>query len=306
MCSSDLDLQRETARSWLDRYYLEQARAVLQRQRDEATLQIEAADLAFRTGLGTQSDMFAARSAVAEIDDRLAEIERDIEIAASQLARWIGESASRPLGTAPAMDTVPLRDADLETDLAHHPELALMVKQEEIARAEAEIARTNQRSDWTVEVMYSQRGPDFSNMMSLNVSRPLQWRQRSRQDRELAAKLALAAQMSAERKEETRAHLADASALLRGWRSNRTRLERNAQTLIPLARERTVAATAAYRSGRGALSDVLEARVAEIETRLDQLLLEGETAQLWAKINYLIPAGVATSHEPVAHTGETR
>jgi len=285
------NLQRDTAMAWLDRFYRERARDVLVRQRDEAALQIEAADLAFRSGLGAQSDAFAARSLLAEIEDRIAENARDVEVATTRLARWIGDAARRPLGEPPATDTAPLQDADLEGTLAHHPEIALMVKQEEVARADAEIARANKRSDWTVEVMYSQRGPAFSNMMSLNVSKPLQWRERNRQDRELAANLAMAEKMRAEREEETRAHAADARALLAAWNGNRERLGRYASTLLPLAGERTLAATAAYRGSRGTLTAVLEARVAEIETRLDHLLLEMETAALWAELNYLIPAG---------------
>jgi outer membrane protein TolC len=283
------DLRRGTAIAWFDRYYRERARDVLGRQRDDAALLVEAADLAFRTGLGPLSDVFAARSSLAEIEDRLATNERDVEVATIKLARWIGDAAARPLAEPPATDTISLDRADLETQIAHHPQIQLMLKQEEIARAEADIARASKRSDWTVELMYSERGPEFPNMMSLNVSKPLQWRERNRQDRELAAKLAMAEARRAEREEETRAHVAEAHALLQAWQRNRERLDRYTSTLIPLAGERTLAATAAYRGGRGTLDAVLKARVDELDTRLDQLMLEMETAQLWAEINYLIP-----------------
>ena len=128
-------------------------------------------------------------------------------------------------------------------------------------------------------------------MVSLNFSRPLQRRQRNRQNRELAAKLAMAAQMRAEREEETRAHVAGTRAVLIAWQSNRDRLGRYTGTLIPLAADRTVAATAAYRAGTGTLAAVLDARVAEIETRLEHLMLEMETAALWSELNYLLPGG---------------
>ena len=290
-------LQRETAMAWLDRYYRERARDVLATQHDQAALQIEAADLAYRSGLGAQSDVFAARASLVEIEDRMAATQRDIDVAVTRLARWVGTTADRPLGPLPPMDAVSLSAADLDAQLAHHPQIALMLKQEEIARAEAEIARTEKRSDWTIEVMYSERGPAYSDMMSLNVSKPLQWRERSRQDRELAARLATAEQMRAEREEETRGHVADAHALLQSWQANRARLGRYASALIPLATERAVAATTAYRGGRGTLTAVLEARVAEIDTRVDALELEMETAALWAEINYLIPADHAAGHD---------
>jgi outer membrane protein TolC len=178
-----VDLQRSTATAWLDRHYLERARDVLRAQRDEASLQVEAADLAFRSGVGPQADVFAARSSVALIDDRIAENARDVEVATLDLVRWVGDAAMRPLGGPPAMDTVALHTGDLESTLAHHPEIALMEKREQAARAEADVARTNKRSDWTIAVTYSQRGPDFSNMMSLDVTKPLQLGERNRQDR---------------------------------------------------------------------------------------------------------------------------
>lgn len=227
----------------------------------------------------------------------MAETERDVAIAVTRLARWVGAAAERPLGPLPPMDVVSLSSGDLDTQLAHHPQIALMLEQEEIARAEAEIARTERRSDWTIELMYSERGPDFADMMSFNVSKPLQWRERNRQDRVLAASLATAEQMRAEREEETREHVADALALLQAWQANRARLDRYASVLIPLAAERTVAATAAYRGGTGSLTVVLDARVAEIDTRIDALDLEMETAALWVEIDYLIPADHAAAHE---------
>jgi outer membrane protein TolC len=249
------------------------------------------ADLAYRSGLGPQSDVFAARASAAAIDDRLARAARDNEVATTRLERWIGVDAARPLGGLPTMTTVPLSAADLDGQLTHHPEIALMSKQEEIARAEAEIARTETRSDWTIEVMYSQRGSAFSNMMSLNVSKPLQLREGRRQGRELAAQLAAAERMRAQREEETRAHIAEARALLQAWQANRQRLELHSRTLIPLAAERTTAATTAYRGRTGTLGAVLEARVGEIDARLAQLDLDLETAVLWAELSYLVPAG---------------
>lgn len=58
-------LQAGTAAAWLDRYFQERMREVLVQQRDEARLQIEAADAAYRGGKGNQADVFAARTAVA-------------------------------------------------------------------------------------------------------------------------------------------------------------------------------------------------------------------------------------------------
>ena len=283
------DLRRDTAKAWLDRYYQERMLDLLRTQRAEAGLQIEAADAAYRGGRGSQADVFAARSAVALIDDRIRQTERQVATAKTRLVRWVGADANQALGTPPPVATVHLDEAALELQLAHHPQIALMVKQEAMARADADIAQSNKRADWSVELMYSQRGPAYSNMVSVNVSIPLQFDQKNRQDRDLAARLALVEQLRAQREEATREHVAETLGWLQAWRSDRDRLAHYDSELIVLAAERTRAAMAAYRGGSGALSAVLDARRMEIDTRVDRLRLETEAAALWAQLEYLIP-----------------
>ena len=283
-------LRRDTAVAWLDRYYQERMRDVLRTQRAEAGLQIEASDAAYRGGRSSQADVFAARAAVAQIDDRIQQTERQIGTAKIKLARWIGEAAYPSLAAPPDLAQVHLDPASLGSQLAHHPQIALMAKQEAVAHADVDIAQSNKRSDWSVEVMLSQRGPAYSNMVSVNVSIPLQWDQKNRQDSDVAAKLAIAEQMRAQREEATREHVADARMWLQQWQSDRDRMAHFDSALVPLAAERTRAAMAAYRGGGGTLTAVLEARRMEIDTRIDRLRLEMEAASLWAQLEYLLPA----------------
>jgi hypothetical protein len=183
------NLQRETAMAWLERYYSERMREVLVQQRDEAKLQIEAADTVYRTGKGSQADVFAARSAVAQIEDRIAQADRQVLAANTRLTRWIGEAAAQSLDRLPAMDKPGVELTQLDTVVAHHPQIAVLKRQEDVAQADVVIAQTNKRADWSAELMFSQRGSAYSNMISINLSVPLQWDQRNRQDRELAATL---------------------------------------------------------------------------------------------------------------------
>ena len=289
------NLQRDTAIAWLNRYYQERVRDVLVSQRDEARLQIDAADAAYRGGRGSQSDVFAARSTVALIEDRIDQSERQIATAKTQLARWIGAPASETLAPAPSLATVNFRPDELDSLLAHHPELAVLQKMEDLAQADVDVARTDKKPDVSVGVMYSQSGPAYSNYVSITLSIPLQWDQSNRQDRTVSAKLATFEQRRAELEEATRMHVAEDLAMWQEWNSNRERVERYDSILVPLTTERTRASIAAYRGASGSLTSVLEARRSEIETRLERLRLEMDTARLWAQLNYLIPAGHGTA-----------
>jgi len=300
------NIERDTAQAWLDRHYQEEIRALLVRQRDEVRLQIDAAEAGYRAGRGAQADVFAARLAVAQLDDQIALADRQVATATTLLSRWVGEAAQSPLAGMPVMDAVRTHGGEsadkLDAQIALHPDITLATKQEELAKADAEVARANKQTDWSAEFMYNQRGSAYSNMVAVNISIPLQWNQKDRQDRELGAKLAQVEQLRAEREEVTRAHVAELRGLLQAWQGNRERLARYDATLLPLTGERTRAATTAYGTGGGTLAAVLEARRAQIDMQLERLRLEMETARLWAQLNFLVP----TEHKPATDTGSAQ
>lgn len=285
-------IQRETALAWLDRYYAEAMAMVVARQATEAGLEITATEGAYRAGRGTQADVIAAHGARVALEDQASEFDRRIRIAKTMLARWAGgEAAEAPLGARPAIETMRLDTGALETGLADHPEFVAMAKREEVALAEARIAQADKKADWSVEVAYSQRGPDYSNMVSVGVSIPLQWDQKSRQDRELAARLAMAEQYKAEREESLRAHVAEVRVLSAEWDNARERLARQEREIVPLAQERTRATLAAYQGGKAGATELLAARRNELDARMQALRLEQEIARLWAQLSFLFPAG---------------
>lgn len=281
------DAQREAAVAWFERYYLEAMREVLGREAIEVERQAEAAQVLYRGGRGMQADVFAMRGEVARLEDRRDELARRIAIAKSRLARWLGPDAERPLGALPVLADLGLRDNDLVERLRTHPELDVYARREEVAEAEVRLARLNKRPDWTVELMYGQRGQDYSDMVSVNVAVPLQWNTRNRQDRELAAKLAMLEETRAASLEAERMHIAEVRALLEDWQSGQARVARYRDSIRPLNAQRTQAALAAFRSGEGSLSQLMEARRAAVKTELEQLELERDTAMAWAQLRYL-------------------
>lgn len=289
-------IERETALAWLDRFYAEAMSTALAEQIDQAKLEIQAADSAYRAGRGSQADIFSSRSVLAALEDKASDIRRRIGNAKIALARWIGDAAQQPLGDKPAVDTIRLDETSLDTQLNHHPELAVLARQEDIAVSEANLARANKKADWSVEVAVQKRGPGYSDMLSVGLSVPLQWDQKNRQNRELSSKLAQVEQAKAEREDTLLAHVAEVRAMLNEWHTNRQRQTRYEKELTPLANSRTTATVAAYRGGKAALADVLAARRGEIDVRLQALQLAQETDRLWAQLNFLFPQNGGYGH----------
>ncbi|GGC64535.1 TolC family protein [Undibacterium terreum] len=287
-------IERDTALAWLDRYYTEQMLAVLDEQAAQARLEIQAAEAAYRGGRGSQADLYVARSALAGVEDRGSEMQRRLLNARTTLARWIGNAADQPLAGTPATGAIRLDPAALDTQLAHHPQIGVLARQQDIVETDARLAEANKKSDWSVELAYQQRGPAYSNMISVGVSIPFQFDRKNRQDRELSAKLALVEQAKAEREEMLREHIAETRNMINEWQNTRERQARYERELLPLARDRSQATLAGYRGGKATLVELLAARRSEIDVRLQSLQLQMDAARLWAQLNYLTPDDAVT------------
>jgi outer membrane protein TolC len=279
---------RDAALAWLELHFAAAAAQMVSEQGDEAQLELKAAEGAFKGGRGSQADVLAARGALAMVRDRASEAGRRVQNARIALARWVGPVAE--LAGVPDLAHVRLDGASLAGQLAHHPQIALLEREEQVARSEVRLAEADRKPDWSVEVAFQQRGSAYSNMLSVGVSVPLQWDRGRRQDRELAARLALAEQAKAERDDALRAHVAETSIMLGDWRTGRERLARYRGELVPLASERTAAVLAAYRGGKSTLPEVLAARRNELDVRLQALQLDADTAKLWAQLNFMAAA----------------
>ncbi|TLZ49596.1 MAG: TolC family protein [Gammaproteobacteria bacterium] len=252
-------LRRDSALAWLNRYYAEAADRTVLQQLEAVRLEVTAADAAYRGGHGTAADVLAARQAFAEFEDLASESSREVSAAKLALDRWVPGASDHALVGNPAIDAIPLHKHGLDAQLARHPEILAL----------------------------SQRGIGYSNMVTLELTVPLEIRRASRQDQRLAAKLAEASQAKAEREDMLREHAAEIATMIDAWDSARERLERYRTSIVPLATDRVVAARAAYRGGKATLTDLLTSHRAEIDARLKALQLEAIAARLWAQLAFL-------------------
>ncbi len=282
-----VEIRRDSALAWLNRYYAEASRRTVLQELEAARLEVTAAEAAYRGGRGTAADVLAARQALAEFEDLAAEASLEVDQAKTALDRWVLDSSDRPLVGEPSIDTVPVHKHTLDAQLAQHPEIQVLERREELARAGAEVARADRHPDWSVQLMYSQRGSAYSNMVTLELTVPLEIRRAHRQNQRLAARLAEASQAKAEREDMLREHAAHIAAMIDAWDSARERRDRYRTSIIPLASDRVVAARAAYGGGKATLNDLLSAHRAQIDARLKALELEATAARLWAQLAFL-------------------
>lgn len=289
------NILRDTALAWIDRHYAQLRVDLIRRQLKEVQLEVQGAEIAYRSGRGSQAEFFGSRSALITLQDKLRQTERQAQSATAMLARWVGaEEASRPLA-----GTVNWRESSAavahSTQLSHLPNLRVLAAQIEVAETEVQMAQANTRPDVTVEAMYSQRGAAYPDMFSIGISVPLQLNRGRRQDREAAAKAASLAEARANYEEALRTHEAELRVLANDWEAGKERVGLLTEQLLPAAQLRTKAALTAYQTAKGDLMAVLAARREEVEAQIQVLSLEQETARLWAQLNFLIPNPIAVA-----------
>lgn len=286
---SSLDVKRQIAIAWLDTYFSQQQLGLLAELAPEIDLLREVARAQLASGKGSAAEPIAAAVAALMLKDRISEAERQLNRARAALARWVGGAgAARALAAPPDFAILPLAPDRLIAGIAHHPELAIYAPIEAAARADAELARAARQPDLSVEAAYQNRGPAYSNMVSVTVRIDLPLWPAKRQDPLIAARQLDVERVRANRDEALRRHEAEVRADIAAWESARERVARIEAELLPLAQERSAVALAAYRGGRGDLNTLLSARASEIDARIALAEQRAELGRAWAALNFLV------------------
>lgn len=283
------ELREQTAKAWLELYYRQILLQRMQEQRREAARAVAIADVEFGGGRNQQTEVFAARLALAQLDDQLRTVEAEVANARRALERWTGLPLAEGLGPPPSIRATHWTANGIDHQLDRHPDIAVINAEERAALARAEVARQETRGDWSWSLMYGRRGEDFGDMVSLGVSIPLEWNRKNRQNRDLAAELSRVDQVRAQREEMRRIHQLEIEQVLTEWQTQLTRLDHYQDTLLPLAEERERAALAGYRGNQLPLSAVMDARQEVIAADIERVRIEAAAAELWATLEFRFP-----------------
>lgn len=289
LANETLVVARETARAWIRRSTAETILEGLSRLRPDVELGAMTARAAVTAGRSSAAEALAAALAAARLEARILEKSGEVEQARAELARWIGTDAERPLGPLPAFDSLPAPAASLLADAAGHAAVRPFDARLAAARTDVELARAERRPDWSAELSYAKRGPDFADMASLRFTIGLPLFAKNRQDPVIAARSADYRRLEAERENEIRAHSMELRQMLIEWEQANARLAQYDRELLPLARERSTTALAAYRSGGADLRLAVDAYEDEADLVIERAGLAEARARASTFLRYLEP-----------------
>ncbi|WP_255516268.1 TolC family protein [Luteimonas suaedae] len=284
-----LDVQRASAEAWIGLWARQRELQKLHALREQAQLAARLARAGARSG-GSLHDALAAEAAVLELDNDIAAAEAAQVEAREALQRWIGATADgalRAADTTPDFTTTPHSQSELLVALDRLPALQPVDAQLETAAAAVDAARAEKRPDWSVTASYGQRQASRSDMLMLEFGVGLPLFTRNRQDRGIAARQADYQAALATREDQRRQLVARIRAAFAQWEGSKRVVALHEDAQIPLARDRSSTALAAYRAG-GELRPWLDAHQDELELHLMHVQHLAQLGRAWAAVAFLL------------------
>ncbi|MGH8483475.1 MAG: TolC family protein, partial [Pseudomonas sp.] len=279
-----LYVRRSTALAWINSYSVERKDALFQDFYKENRLLTDIVRAQIAGGRAQPADAVTPRQEAAQLAEQQDDLVRQRAQARAALKRWIGSAANeRPVGSLPQW---PVDASGLPHKLKHHPELAAYEPMSREAQAKVREAEAEKKSDWSWELDYQHRDRQFGDMVSVQFSWDLPLFPDTRQNPKIAAMQAELSQLEAEREALSREHTQQLETDLADLERLNRAVQRSAQSLLPLAREKVELSMASYRAGKGDLNTVVAARRELIEARLKQVDVEEQRALTSAKLYF--------------------
>jgi outer membrane protein TolC len=280
-----------TRSAWLNVYYWEHSKKLVLDSHAYFSDLLRITRSLYTVGTRDQQDVLRAEIELSRLDDRLIEIDRQIQDQRARLAQWVGkEHAARPLETRlPRWRELPSL-ADLAARLETHP--ATLAADARIAARDTGIGLANERYKpaWGLEAKLGLRGGELSNgnaradFATLMLTFDLPIFHKNRQDRTLASA-----------RHQKRSSLAVKTKLLRSlrqeleseyalWTELSRRIGVYRDRIVPQSAELSAAALAAYQTDAADFADVMRAYVHELDMRIEQIKLQTDRLRSYAAI----------------------
>ncbi len=307
-------LRAEVAGVWLSLWQAEQSMLLIARERPLFEQLVDVVQAGYGAAMrGTsQQDLLRAQLELTRLDDRLIQLraERDAHWQRLQTLMRNGaddralptpdETAALTAGPAhlPGPDAAQLRrwqenPAAFRQRALQHPSLQALAQRVAMAEAEVALAREQRKPQWTLNAGYGYRDDapgriERSDFLSLGFSVDLPLWPEKRQDAGVRAALAGAEAVRSEHAAQLKAMHSEFVELTARLQRQQQRAALHRHTLLPQLQQHAEAALHAYSNESAQFAEAVRARIAEVNARIDALMIDTECLKLQVQINRLL------------------
>jgi outer membrane protein TolC len=308
---------------WLEAYRARESIRLIEQDRELFEHLVDVAQSSYSSALGRtrQQDLVRAQLEMTRLEDRLSVLHERMEISSSKLGEWLRPTTgngSQDIGPEPVAGLPELEllhselyarapavsVQEIARRLGAHPAIRSLDSRIDASNTGVELARQKYRPQWSVNASYGYReddpvGRDRPDFFSVGVAFDLPLFTSSRQDQQVQSAIADTEVLRTEKQLALRSMLANfETQRARLWRIEQRR-QLYQTRLLQEMQEQAEASLTAYTHDDGDFSEVVRARIAELNARIDALDIEVERLKIISQLNYFF----ATSS--VNATGES-
>ncbi|MCV6589496.1 MAG: TolC family protein [Marinobacterium sp.] len=300
------DVTRQVGMRWLNSWSAQAQIRLIEQNRALFQQLLEVAEANYRQGRSERHDLIRAELELSRLDDRIVRLRQQRDQRRGELARWLPLEQvggllppQRPQLSLPVVADNPQHHA-----LVRHPEVRLIDQQIEVASTGVKLADEAYKPGWTLSAQYGYRddmdnGSDRADFASIAVTVDLPLFPEKRQDPQRRAAINDVQSL----RESRQLTLRELHGL---WRRTEaalsqldSRLSLFQRALLPQFAAQRDAAMQSYASGTADFTEVMQAAIGELNTRLEQIRLGTERQLNLLTLNYLLtPANLLTSPVP--------
>lgn len=284
----ELEVERGATDAWLDLYYAFAAQQLTVANRRVFEEMLRITQSRYRAGRGTQGEVIAAQLEIAKIDNRVTEFEMTKDMASAQVGNLLGIATARwdVAPEFPVLRAMPKYESIRES-IGEHPSVVAANAMVDAGRSVLDLAKSRYWPETMVSLTYSKRDVDESAMVAAMLSFSVPLFPPRRQDRWVSAGRARVDGA----KDEAKGRLRELQGMLeeqyRRWRRFNELLQRFEKELLPYVSQYSQATLNSYQSAVVEFDTLVEARVQELDTKLEALRLQVDRAKAQAALVYL-------------------
>ncbi len=307
-------LKKVVSEQWLDSYAAQFTIELIEKDWHlfEQLTDITKSSYSSAIGKTRQHDIIRAQLEILQLEDRLTREKQNFEISNEKLNEWMFskeiENYGRILRPGTQIDSqlpntelsrstlTKLKNAsqqELASLLSAHPLLAAIDVKQSVFNQSIKLAEQLYKPKWTLNASYGYRdnaqdGRDRSDLFSVGISMDVPLFTRNKQDKTLSAATADAEAIKAERYLIHKSLISSLRKELRNLTrlSERQRLYK--ESLLMKSRDQAQASLTAYTNDDGDFSEVVRARIAELNTRISALKIDVDLLKTVSRINYYL------------------
>ena len=309
-------LEVNVASVWLQAWQARETIRLIEGDRELFEQLVDVAESSYASALGRtrQQDLVRAQLELTRLDDRLEMLYEQLETSRSQLGEWLrpdpagttggwtpGASSLPPL--AEQLPDIPLRHpglfaegavvsrAEIAALLSEHPALRGLDSRIDASRVDVELVRQKYHPEWKVNASYGYRedgpmGQERPDFFSVGLAFDLPFFTSSRQDQQLQSAIADSEAMRTEKMLALRKMVAGFETQSARLQRLQQRLQLYRSRLLPQMQEQAEASLSAYTRDDGDFAEVVRARIAELNARIEVLDIDIRRLQTITQLNY--------------------